>query len=313
MNQRRNFMQGMAGVVGGAVAGVGASACGGSNAAVSPDVSYLFIHGAWHTSLCWNSVLAKMAAAGKRVYAIDLPGAGLRAKFPQAYLTQDTTALLTETSPLKDIGLQDYEDVAVAQVRAMASDGGKVILVGHSYGGCTITRVAEKVPELIQRIAYLTAHVPAQRKTVFELMSLPEGATGLSANTQIGDPAVTGAVRINNRNANPEYVEKCRQCFYNDVSTADFIPFAATLMPDVSLKGFLDDARGTPERWGKLPRTYIRCTLDNAIPIALQDRFIAEADALTPGNKFEQYTLVSSHSPFASMPNELAALLLKLS
>lgn len=313
MNRRRTFMQGMAGAVGGAVAGIGLSACGGANAAESPNVSYLLIHGAWHTSLCWNIVQAKLAAAGKRVHAIDMPGAGLRARFPRSYLTQDTTALATEVSPLKDIGLQDYEDAAVAQVRATAGSNGKVILVGHSFGGCTITRVAERVPELIQRLVYLTAHVPAQRKTVVDLMGLPEGATGLSSTTQIGDPMVTGAVRINNRNGDPDYVEKCRQCFYNDVPTADFIPFAASLMPDVSLKGFTDFAAGTPERWGKLPRTYLRCTLDHAIPIALQDRFIAEADAFTPGNKFDQYTLVSSHSPFASMPTELTAILLNLS
>lgn len=312
MNQRRTFMQGVAGALGGAIAGTGLSACGGADAAEPADPPYLFIHGAWHTSLCWNLVLARMAAAGRRVHAIDMPGAGLRAKFPRAYLAQDAAGLLTEVSPLKDIGLQDYEDAAVAQVRAMAGSQGKVILVGHSFGGCTITRVAERVPELVHRLVYLTAHVPAQRKTVFDLMSLPEGAPGLSATTQIGDPAVTGAVRINNRNGDPAYVENCRLCFYNDVPTADFLPFAATLMPDVSLKGFLDPAAGTPERWGRLPRSYIRCTLDNAIPIALQDRFIAEADAVTPGNLFDQHTLVASHSPFASMPGTLAALLLKL-
>jgi pimeloyl-ACP methyl ester carboxylesterase len=306
-------MQAVAATAGGAIAGAGLSACGGSSAAEPSKLSYLFIHGAWHSSLCWNQVLARLAAAGKRVYAIDMPGAGLRARFPASYLTQDTDSLATEVSPLKDIGLQDYEDVAVAQVRAMAGADGKVILVGHSFGGCTITRVAEKVPELIERLVYVTAHVPAQRKTVVDLMALPEGATGLSATTQIGDSSVTGAVRINNRNGDPAYVEKCRQCFYNDVATADFIPYAATLMPDVSLKGFTDNASGTPERWGRLPRSYVRCTLDNALPIALQDRFIAEADAITPGNRFSQHTLVSSHSPFASMPGELAAILQALS
>lgn len=311
MNQRRNFVQGVAGVVGGALAGTGISAIAEAGA-VASSVSYLFVHGAWHTSLCWNLVLAKLTSSGKRTYAIDLPGAGLHARFPKSYLTQDITALQTEVSPIKDIGLQEYEDAVVAQVRAMAGGNGKVILVGHSYGGCTITRVAEKVPELIQRLVYLTAHVPAQRKTVFELMSLPEGATGLSANTQIGNPSVTGAVRINNRNSDSAYVENCRQCFYNDVSTSDFLPFAASLMPDVSLKGFTDIANGTAERWGKIPRSYIRCTLDNAIPIALQDRFIAEADAMTPGNRFDQHTLVSSHSPFASMPERLSDLLLTL-
>lgn len=142
-------MQGMAGAVGSAAAGAGLSASGSSDAAETPNVSYLFIHGAWHTNLCWNLVLEKLAAAGKRVHAIDMPGAGLRAKFPRSYLTQDTAALAAEVSPLKDVGLQDYEDVAVAQVRAMAGNSGKVILVGHSFGGCTITRVAERAPELL--------------------------------------------------------------------------------------------------------------------------------------------------------------------
>ena len=56
----------------------------------------------------------------------------------------------------------------------------------------------------------------------------------------------------------------------------------------------------------------MRTTQDNTIPLALQDRMIAEADAATPGNRFAVHTLASGHSPFASMPDDLATVLADL-
>jgi hypothetical protein len=70
-----------------------------------------------------------------------------------------------------------------------------------------------------------------------------------------------------------------------------------------------EDARGTAERWGAIPRTFIRTSEDRTIPPALQDRMIADADAATPENRFDVHTLPSSHSPFASMPDRLAEVL----
>jgi hypothetical protein len=58
-----------------------------------------------------------------------------------------------------------------------------------------------------------------------------------------------------------------------------------------------------------VPRTFIRTTEDRTVPLALQDRMIAEADALTPDNPFDVRSLPSSHSPFASMPDRLAEVL----
>jgi hypothetical protein len=81
------------------------------------------------------------------------------------------------------------------------------------------------------------------------------------------------------------------------------------LNPDLPLAVASDDARGTAQRWGTIPRTFIRLTEDHTIPVALQDRMIAEADAATPSNSFEVHSLPSSHSPFASMPDRLAAVL----
>jgi hypothetical protein len=119
-------------------------------------------------------------------------------------------------------------------------------------------------------------------------------------------------MRIDPRNADPDYVEKGRLALYGDVSTDEYLRFAAYFNPDLPLPVAFDDARGTPERWGRIPRTFIRTTEDRTVPPALQDRMIAEADELTPANRFDVRSLPSSHSAFASMPDRLAAVLAEL-
>ncbi len=49
--------------------------------------------------------------------------------------------------------------------------------------------------------------------------------------------------------------------------------------PDEPLAVVAADARIDPERWGPLPRTYVRWGADRSIPPAQQDRVIAEARA----------------------------------
>jgi pimeloyl-ACP methyl ester carboxylesterase len=184
---------------------------------------------------------------------------------------------------------------------------GQVTLVGHSFGGLAITLAAEARPDLIGRLVYLTAYVPVpDLPNGVALASLPEGQSSISGAILIGDPRVTGAQRINPRDADPAYVEKGRQALYNDVPTETYLRFTAYCNPDLPLAVAFDNAAGTQERWGRIPRTFIRCTEDHTVPLALQDRMIAEADAVTPGNTFEVHSLASSHSSFASMPDKLA-------
>jgi pimeloyl-ACP methyl ester carboxylesterase len=268
--------------------------------------TFLLVHGAWHSSAHWNKVAEELTELGHRVHAIDLPGSGLDAGYPEAYLRNDFAALAGEASPIGAVNLADYATAIVTAVRDLAEHG-KVTLVGHSFGGLAITRAAEEVPELIDRLVYLTAYVPAQQPNGAALAGLPEGASSISGAILIGDPMSTGAMRINPRNGDPDYVEKGRLALYGDVSTEEYLRFAAYFNPDLPLAVALDDARGTAERWGSVPRTFIRTTEDQTVPLALQDRMIAEADELTPDNRFDVRSLPSSHSPFASMPDRLAA------
>lgn len=268
-------------------------------------MNFLFVHGAWHSAAHWNRVAERLVAAGHLVQAVDLPGSGLDAGYPTSYLRNDFESLLTEPSPVAGIRLADYRDAVVEKVREMAKNG-PVTLVGHSFGGLTVTLAAEQVPELIGRLVYISAYVPVRYPSGADYSQLPEAREGISGAVLIGDPTKTGAMRINPRDAAPEYVEKGRQAFYHDLPTEDYLRFAAYLNPDLPLAVAFDDARGTTERWGAIPRTFIRLTADRTIPPALQDRMIAEADAATPDNTFEVRSLPSSHSPFASMPDRLA-------
>jgi hypothetical protein len=64
-----------------------------------------------------------------------------------------------------------------------------------------------------------------------------------------------------------------------------------------------------PATWGRVPHTYVRLTEDRAMPLALQDRFIAEADALVPDNPFDVHSLASSHLRFQVHPREFVDIL----
>ena len=69
------------------------------------------------------------------------------------------------------------------------------------------------------------------------------------------------------------------------------------------------DHRADAATWGRVPRTYVRTTEDRSMPLAAQDLYIAEADALTPDNRFEVHSITSSHSGFFRRPAELVEIL----
>lgn len=61
-----------------------------------------------------------------------------------------------------------------------------------------------------------------------------------------------------------------------------------------------------------MPRSYIRTSKDNALPMALQNRFIREVDAFAFSNPTKVYDIDSGHSPFISRPRALADILLEV-
>lgn len=308
--QRRNFMgQFSAGVAGAALA-----ACGGGQAdeATTRKPTFVFVHGAWHGGWCWSETVRLLALQGFPSVALDLPGHAAQARFPAAYLArpQDTAALATEVSPLAALTLNDFRDHTLAVIRGLVAAGsGPVILVGHSLGGATLSAVAEAEPTLIRRLVYLTAFVPVALPTVLGYLTRDDFVASEVPPLFVADPAVVGASRLNVDATDATYRAGLRSAFYHDASDTAFAAVANLLTPDEPLQAFTTPVNATAARWGKVPRTFIRCTADHAIPIAVQDRMIAEADAFTPGNAFVQKTLGTSHSPFITAPTDVVAAL----
>lgn len=305
---RRHFINRCLATAATGAAAAALAACGDGGDDAPPRRTYLLVHGAWHNAQHWNLVANALSARGHRVVAIDLPGNGLLAALPQSYLRQDLAALATEVSPVKDVTLQQQSDAIVAELRRLASQG-PVVLVAHSAGGLPMTMAVEAAPELVTRMVYLSAHCPVALPNMVGYLGLPENASARLNPTFIGDFGVLGAVRINPRAADAAYQEALRIGFYNDLTPLQARPWINLLTPDLPLHVAIDEVHPTAARWGRVPRSYIRTLQDNAFPLPLQDRQIAEADAFTPGNRFQVQALDSSHSSFASRPDELAALL----
>ena len=277
--------------------------------------SFVFVHGAWHGGGCWSEAVRLLAEQGHPSIAVDLPDHGATAKFPAAYLAQPQSpaALATEVSPLAELTLTHYRDAVLKIIRGLVADGsGPVILVGHSLGGATISAVCEAAPELIRRAVYLTAFVPIRFPTVIQYLQDASFAASGVPPLFVADPAVTACGRINHRSDDAAYRAAEKSAFYADVPDATYQAFANLLTPDEPIQGFATPTVLTVAKWGAVPRAYIRCTADRAIPISVQDAMIEQADSFAPANKFVVKTLTTSHSPFAADPPALTAALVAL-
>lgn len=299
----------------GAIAGVGLAACGGSQAEASSAPAFVLVHGAWHGASTYERMIPLLAAKGHCAVARDLPAHGLNARFPASYSVRplDPAAFATEPSPVAATTLDDYANSVIAtidQVRALGHD--KVVLVAHSMGGVVATAVAERAPEKLAKLVYLTAFMPASGVPGIAYIQSPENAGELVGPQLLADPTVIGALRMDHRSASAAYRANGKLAFYADVSQADYDAMANLLTPDVPVAPFATPIATTVARWGSVPRHYIRCSQDRAILPALQQRFINEADAFVPGNRTVVHDLVSSHSPFMSQPSVLADLLARI-
>jgi pimeloyl-ACP methyl ester carboxylesterase len=227
---------------------------------------FLLIHGAWHGRWCWSSTIEGLQQAGHRARAIDLPGQG------------------DDQTPVAGIGLSTWIDRVVEELKNYPSPP---ILVGHSMGGMVITGAADVVPERVSRAVYLCAFLPQDGESLFELASRPECAN----DTALVQEATPDGLCLTVTPAS------ARAGFYG-LCPPDAAEAALFSLRPLPLRTVMDPVRlqhtGSP-----VPRSYIACSADRAMPVALQ-RFMA---GRSPGIAMQ--TLATDHSPFLSQPAAL--------
>jgi pimeloyl-ACP methyl ester carboxylesterase len=235
--------------------------------------NFLLIHGACHGGWCWERVTPLLEAAGHSVVAPDLPGHG------------------ADTTRVSELSLKRYGEF----VSELAASNGPVVLVGHSMAGAVISRAAEAVPDQIERLVYLTAYLPQSGVSLASLARRDMETATASERVEIDGVECFTISR-----------DAARRAFYQDVSDADFETAMARIGPEpVSI--FREKAVFTKDRFDRVPRVYIHCTQDKAIGYTLQREMVRDTPCASV------LTLESGHSPFVTMPQELAEALLSLS
>ncbi|MFI0815477.1 alpha/beta fold hydrolase [Streptomyces sp. NPDC021098] len=266
---------------------------------------YVLVHGAWHSSWQWAPTQRALAGLGAVSLAVDLPGHGFDAPVPSGYHAPGQPGFATEKSALAGLTLEECAGAVVSALRAVRGHR-RVVLVSHSAGGVSASLAAEQAPELVDELVYLTSVVPAGRPRFSDYMASPEQAATRGGGLMVGDPEAIGAFRVNPASTDPEYAEELRTAYYHDVPAGSFARWRHALSPDMPFAIPTTPVALTRERWGRVPRTFIRCAEDRALTPAVQDLMIAEADAAMPDRPFTVRTLPGSHSPFAVRPAELA-------
>jgi len=95
------------------------------------------VHGAWHDGSAWDPTVRHLESRGQRAFAPTIAGHG-------------------KSAPRNVNHAQCTESIVRSIVDRSLRD---VVLVGHSFGGTVICKVAEEIPERIKRLVFLNAFV----------------------------------------------------------------------------------------------------------------------------------------------------------
>jgi pimeloyl-ACP methyl ester carboxylesterase len=175
--------------------------------------------------------------------------------------------------------LGDLQTDVAAVRRVLDGIGAEVVLVAHSGGGMVLAEFADHPS--VQHSVYLTAFWPQKGQSAAEMLGgqLPGWMAARD----------DGAISVS------DDLELVRQTLCADI---DPERFATVVHPRYVLTSLSSAATPSTAPPARHPTTYIICEQDQAIPPQAQEAMSAAADHVV--------RLPSSHSPFLSMPKQLA-------
>jgi len=236
--------------------------------------TFILVHGAWHGSWAWDTIVPRLKASGHDAIAVDLPGNG------------------HDATPPQEVSLDLY---AAHVAKILDAIAGPVILVGHSMGGMTVAQTCELRPERVALAIYLCAFV------------LPNGMSVLEFYGRYLQPWMSGAhSRVTH---DPQGLSSsidsasAVEVFYHQSERPLAEAAAKRLTPQP------EGARRSPihlsaERFARVPRVYIEARDDRSVHLPLQ----RQMQQLTSFGAV--YALESDHAPQLSQPDKLTEVLL---
>ena len=163
--------------------------------------TFVLVHGAWHGSWCWKRVRQGLQALGHDVFTPTLTGVGERSHLLSPQINLDT-----------------HIDDVVNVIRF--EELNDVVLCGHSYGGCVISGVADRMPERIGALVYLDAFVLEDGQSVHDALPAAARDAQVSLAQSVGDGWKVPPIPAEAFNVNPvdrDWVD--RQCTMQPLAT----------------------------------------------------------------------------------------------
>jgi pimeloyl-ACP methyl ester carboxylesterase len=192
---------------------------------------FVLVHGSWHDGSLWKPVADQLDVAGHDVTTPTIAGHG-----------QDAD---------KDVSHEDCVRSIIDHI--VGEDLSDVVLLGHSFGGTVIARVAGEIPERIHRLVFWNAFVPEDGNCLNDEVPphYRELFDGLAAKS--GDNTVMLPWPI------------WREAFINDADE-DLARSAYEQLSPEPYRGFTDKLDLGAFYGTQVPRSYLNCTEDIALP-----------------------------------------------
>lgn len=196
-------------------------------------MKFVLVHGGWHDGQGWQAVADNLRAVGHSAWCPTLAGHGHNV---------DKRGITHARSAQSVVDLIEENDLR------------NIALVGHSYGGSIIQKVAEALPDRIARLVFYNAFV------------LRDGQCLLDENPPHYVELVRELLSASDDDSFVLPFEICRDAFFNSVDaeqarhlwTTHFSPQPAQPFRDkLDLKKFYSM---------KIPCSYLNCTEDIALP-----------------------------------------------
>jgi pimeloyl-ACP methyl ester carboxylesterase len=228
----------------------------GASAAAGQQVSVVLVHGAWADGSSWNDVVPLLQAQGLNVVAVQ--------------------------NPLSSLA----DDVAATQ-RAIDRQPGKVLLVGHSWGGVVITEAGRH--EKVAGLVYVAAFAPADGESVNDLgankdLPQPPGLAGI-------EPDAHGYLWMSTRNFGEHFAQ--------DLAATKTALMAVAQKP-IAGRSFGDKVGVAA--WRSKPSWYVLAEQDHMIPPPAQKLMAQRAGATVT-------SLPAGHAAMMAKPADVAAVI----
>jgi pimeloyl-ACP methyl ester carboxylesterase len=193
--------------------------------------TFILVHGSWHDGSAWNAVIQHLEAKGHQAFAPTIAGHGKDANknVNHAQCTQSIVDYIVD---------KDLTDL---------------VLLGHSFGGTIIAKVAEAIGDRIRRLIFfdafvvndgdsLTDNIPPDSQALFDKLARESDDNTIMMPFDLWREAFLNDADL-----------ELAKSSYAQLSSEPYQP----LIDKLDLKQFYS----LP-----IPKSYLYCTEDNALP-----------------------------------------------